>query len=204
MSTTAPGSPQPGAHASCGEPTPLADRNQPLAEYRLRVNGYARICAVEPETPLLWVLREGLGLMDAEYGAEYRCGTARCGACTVLLDDVVIRSCVTPVRHATGEITTIEGLRHSDTLVVVQEAWVAEKVPQCGYCRSGQIMAAVALLGHREDPDDADIALAMAGRLCRYDTYPQIRKAIKRAATARKAARSPEPGAPGQPVAPSS
>lgn len=199
MSAVAPGSPQPGAHASRGESTALADRSQPLTEYRLRVNGRTRTCAVEPETPLLWVLRESLGLMGGEYG----CGTARCGACTVLLDDVVIRSCVTPVRHATGDITTIEGLRHSDALVVVQEAWVAEKVPQCGYCRSGQIMAAVALLGHREDPDDADIALAMAGRLCRYDTYPQIRKAIKRAAEARKAARSLGRGAPGQRDSPS-
>ena len=108
------------------------------------------------------------------------------------------RSCVTPVRRATGDITTIEGLDHS-ALVVVQDAWLAEKVPQCGYCRSGQIMAAVALLGHREDPDDTDIALAIADRLCRHDTYPQIRKAIKRAAEARKAAMSPGTGATGQP-----
>jgi len=175
------------------------DRSQALAEYRLRVNGSARTCAVEPETPLLCVLRESLGLMGTEYG----CGTARCGACTVLLDNVAIRSCVTPVRRATGDITTIEGLDH-DALVAVQEAWLAEKVPQCGYCRSGQIMAAIALLGHREDPDDADIALAMADRLCRHDTYPQIRKAIKRAAAARKAARSPGLDAPGRPDSPSS
>ena len=200
MSAAAPWSPRPGAHGSRGASIALADRDQPLADYRLRVNGCARTCAVEPETPLLCVLRESLGLMVTEYG----CGTARCGACTVLLDNVAIRSCVTPVRHATGEITTIEGLDRSDALVAVQEAWLAEKVPQCGYCRSGQIMAAVALLGHREDPDDTDIALAMAGHLCRYDTYPRIRKAIKRAAAARKAARSLGSGAPGHPDSPSS
>jgi isoquinoline 1-oxidoreductase alpha subunit len=163
------------------------------------VNGRARTCAVEPETPLVWVLRERLGLMGIEYG----CGTARCGACTVLLDNVAIRSCVTPVRRATGDIITIEGLDHS-ALVVVQDAWLAEKVPQCGYCRSGQIMAAVALLGHRQDPDDTDIALAMADRLCRHDSYPRIRKAIKRAAEARKAAMSRGTGATGQPDSPSS
>jgi len=192
MSAAAPGSEQPGAHASRGESTARADRSQPLTEYRLRVNGCARTCAVKPETPLLCVLRESLGLMGTEYG----CGTARCGACTVLLDNVPIRSCVTPVRRATGDITTIEGL-DPVALVVVQDAWLAEKVPQCGYCRSGQIMAAVALLRHREDPDDADIALAMGDRLCRHDTYPQIRKAIKRAAEARKPSRSLRPGAPG-------
>ena len=146
---------------------------------------------VEPETPLLWVLRENLGLMGTKYG----CGTGRCGACTVLLDDVAIRSCVTPVGHATGDITTIEGRDHSDALVLVEEAWLAEGVPQCGYCWSGEIMAAVALLGHREDPDDADIALAMAGHLCRCDTYPRVRKAIKRAAAARQATRALGPKA---------
>ena len=200
MSAAARGSPQPGAHASRGASTARADRRQPLAEYQLRVNGCPRTCAVEPETPLLCVLRESLGLMGTEYG----CGTARCGACTVLLDNVAIRSCVTPVRRATGDITTIEGLNHCDAIVAIQDAWLAEKIPQCGYCRSGQIMAAVALLGHREDPDDTDIVLAMAGRLCRHDTYPQIRTAIKRAAAARKAARSLGPGAPGLPDSPSS
>jgi xanthine dehydrogenase iron-sulfur cluster and FAD-binding subunit A len=95
-------------------------------------------------------------------------------------------------------------LNHRDAIVVIQEAWLAEKVPQCGYCRSGQIMAAVALLGHLEDPDDTDIALAMAGRLCRHDAYPRIRTAIKRAAAARKAARSPGSGAPAHPDSPSS
>jgi isoquinoline 1-oxidoreductase alpha subunit len=164
------------------------------------VNGCARPCAVEPETPLIWVLRERLGLMGTEYG----CGTARCGACTVLLDDVAIRSCATPVGRATGDITTIEGL-DPGALALVEDAWRAEKVPQCGYCRSGQIMAAVALLAHAEDPDDADIARAMAGRLCRHDTYPQIRKAIRRAAAAWNAARPPgKTGAPGQPGSSSS
>jgi aerobic-type carbon monoxide dehydrogenase small subunit (CoxS/CutS family) len=120
----------------------------------------------------------------------------------VLHDGVAIRSCVTPVQDATGEITTIEG--HSADLVAVQQAWLAENVPQCGYCQSGQIMSAVALLRHRQDPDDADISLAMAGNLCRCGTYPRVRKAIKRAAAARRAARAVGSNAPRQPESPSS
>jgi aerobic-type carbon monoxide dehydrogenase small subunit (CoxS/CutS family) len=121
----------------------------------------------------------------------------------VLLDDVAIRSCVTQVRHATGAaITTIEG--HSADLVVVQQAWLAENVPQCGYCQSGQIMAAVALLRHCEDPCDAEISLAMAGNLCRCGTYPRIRKAIKRAAAARRAAKAAGRNAPRQSESPPS
>lgn len=137
--------------------------------------------AVEVEDgdmPLLWTLRDILGLTGTKYG----CGVAQCGVCTVHLDGLPIRSCVTPTAQAEGRhITTIEGLR-DEGWGAVQDAWVAEAVPQCGYCQSGQIMSAVALLKTVRNPTDDDIDAAMSGNLCRCATYPRIRAAIKRAA----------------------
>lgn len=144
----------------------------------LSINGKSVEVDVDPETPLLWVLRDTVGLTGTKYG----CGMALCGACTVHLDGEPIRSCVTPV-SAIGEqkITTIEGLS-SDRSHPVQQAWIALDVPQCGYCQSGQIMSAAALLAKNPKPTDADIDAAMAGNLCRCGTYPRIRAAIHRAA----------------------
>ena len=138
---------------------------------------------VEPDTPLLWVLRDALDLTGTKYG----CGIAQCGACTVHLDGQPVRACVTPVTTAVGKkVTTIEGLdpRAEHPL---QRAWVAEQVPQCGYCQSGQIMSAAALLGRTPDPSDAQIDDAMGGNICRCGTYQRIRKAIHRAAAMAKA-----------------
>ena len=146
----------------------------------LTVNGMPRTAPAHPDTPLLWVLREGLGLTGTKYG----CGVAQCGACTVHVDGEPVRSCVMPAGAATGRaVTTIEGLA-GDELHPVQAAWVAENVPQCGYCQSGQIMAAAALLATVAAPTDADIDAAMAGNICRCGTYQRIRRAIHRAARA--------------------
>jgi len=142
------------------------------------VNGRRRSVDVSPDTPLLWVLRDTLGLTGTKFG----CGMALCGACTVHLDGEPVRSCVTPVSAAAGNtVTTIEGLS-AKALHPVQTAWIAEDVPQCGYCQSGQIMTAAALLAKRPAPTDAEIAEAMSGILCRCGTYQRIRKAIHRAA----------------------
>ena len=149
----------------------------------LNVNGRPQQVDVEPDTPLLWVLRDALDLTGTKYG----CGIAQCGACTVHLDEQPVRSCVTPVTTAVGKkVTTIEGLdpRAEHPL---QRAWVAEQVPQCGYCQSGQIMSAAALLGRTPDPSDAQIDDAMGGNICRCGTYQRIRKAIHRAAAMAKA-----------------
>ena len=144
----------------------------------LEINGQSHHLDIAPDTPLLWALRDGLGLTGTKYG----CGMAMCGACTVHLDGEPIRSCITPISGTAGKkITTIEGLS-ADSSHPVQRAWVAEEVPQCGYCQSGQIMAAAALLAKRPHPTDADIDQAMAGILCRCGTYQRIRKAIHRAA----------------------
>ena len=144
----------------------------------LNVNGRDVQADVEPDTPLLWTLRDGLGLTGTKFG----CGMAQCGACTVHLDGEPIRSCVTPV-SAVGKkkVTTIEGLS-ADGTHPVQRAWVAEQVPQCGYCQSGQIMSAAALLSKNPKPSDGDIDQAMAGNICRCGTYQRIRAAIHRAA----------------------
>ena len=144
----------------------------------LNVNGRDLKADVEPDTPLLWTLRDGLGLTGTKFG----CGMAQCGACTVHLDGQPIRSCVTPV-SAVGnkKVTTIEGLS-ADGTHPVQRAWEAEQVPQCGYCQSGQIMSAAALLATNPKPSDADIDKAMAGNICRCGTYQRIRKAIHTAA----------------------
>jgi isoquinoline 1-oxidoreductase alpha subunit len=144
----------------------------------LIVNGVTRKVEIDPDTPLLWVLRDTLGLTGTKFG----CGISACGACTVHVEGEAVRSCVTPVASVAGRrITTIEGLaaRGGQPL---QRAWIAEDVPQCGFCQSGQIMAAAALLSRNPSPTDADIDAAMSGILCRCGTYQRIRAAIKRAA----------------------
>jgi isoquinoline 1-oxidoreductase alpha subunit len=144
----------------------------------LEINGQSHHLDIAPDTPLLWALRDTIGLTGTKYG----CGMAVCGACIVHLDGEPIRACVTPISGATGKkVTTIEGLS-ADSSHPVQRAWVVEEVPQCGYCQSGQIMAAAALLAKRPHSTDADIDQAMAGVLCRCGTYQRIRKAIHRAA----------------------
>jgi isoquinoline 1-oxidoreductase alpha subunit len=149
-----------------------------MAPITLMVNGRKHRVDVEPDTPLLWVLRDSIGLTGTKYG----CGIAQCGACTVHVSGRAIRSCVTPVSAVgSGAITTIEGLS-SDVTHRVQKAWIAEDVPQCGYCQSGQIMSAAALLASKPRPSDADIDEAMAANLCRCGTYDRIRRAIHRAA----------------------
>ena len=141
----------------------------------LTVNGRRHELDVEPDAPLLWVIRDEVGLTGTKFG----CGIAQCGACTVHVDGKPVRSCVTPVSAVKGPVTTIEGLAH-DLKHPVQQAWLAEDVPQCGYCQSGQIMAAAALLKTTPNPTDADID--KLSNICRCGTYPRIRKAIHRAA----------------------
>ena len=149
-----------------------------MASLTLLVNGQQRAVDVAPETPLLWVLRDVLDLTGTKFG----CGIAQCGACTVLVDGEPVPSCQLAVKDAAGSrITTIEGLS-ADGHHPVQQAWVAEEVPQCGYCQSGQILSAVALLRAKPRPSDADIDAAMSGVLCRCGTYNRIRRAIHRAA----------------------
>ena len=159
---------------------------------KLTVNECTCSVDVDDDTPLLWVLRDTLGLTGTKYG----CGIARCGACTVLVDGVARRSCVTPVTAVENRrITTIEGLAKDGALDDVQKAWLEENVPQCGYCQSGQIMAAVALIAVQRDPTDEQISLAMAGNLCRCGTYPRIRRAIKTAAALKRQRRATTPAA---------
>jgi aerobic-type carbon monoxide dehydrogenase small subunit (CoxS/CutS family) len=145
---------------------------------KLTLNGQAKEIDVADDTPLLWVLRDTLGLTGTKYG----CGMALCGACTVHVDGQPTRSCVAPVSSVAGKsVTSIEGLS-ADRGHPVQKAWIEMEVPQCGYCQSGQIMSAVALLAKNPNPSDADIDTAMSGNICRCGTYPRIRKAIHRAA----------------------
>lgn len=145
----------------------------------LTINGTPYETDADPDTPLLWVLRDYLGLTGSKFG----CGKALCGACTVHIDGSPTRSCVLPISAvANANITTIEGIAESTVGKAVQEAWIAENVPQCGYCQSGQIMSAVALLRSNKQPTDADIDAAMSGNICRCATYVRIRSAIKRAA----------------------
>lgn len=148
----------------------------------VRVNGADHDLDVDPDMPLLWVVRDVLGLTGTKYG----CGQAHCGACTIHLDGEVVRSCVTPVRRAEGKsITTIEGLS-PDGRHPLQTAWVELAVPQCGFCQAGQIMTAAALLAKRPKPTDEDIDRSMGGNLCRCGTYVRIRAAIKQAAAETK------------------
>ncbi|MYD96277.1 MAG: (2Fe-2S)-binding protein [Gammaproteobacteria bacterium] len=145
----------------------------------LEVNGTRHRVSADPDMPLLWVIREQLGLTGTKFG----CGIAQCGACTVHLDGAPVRSCTTPLRAAEGRsVTTIEGLATNGARHPVQQAWIDQQVPQCGYCQSGQIMSAAALLAHNTAPTDADIDVAMRGNICRCGTYGRIRQAIKRAA----------------------
>jgi len=148
-----------------------------MPRYSLTVNGRHQEVDAPPDMPLLWVLRDVLGLTGTKFG----CGRNLCGACTVHMDGSPVRSCVTRIaRAADRQITTIEGL--ASRLTAVQRAWIAEGVPQCGYCQSGQIMAAAALLAANPDPDDEAIDAAMSRNICRCGTYQRIRKAIHRAA----------------------
>ena len=147
---------------------------------RLTINGKTQDVDVDPNTPLLWVIREQLGLTGTKYG----CGVAQCGACTVHINGAPVRSCMMPVNAAMGQkITTIEGLATGKTLHRVQQAWIAHEVPQCGYCQSGMIMAAAALLAAKPKPTDADIDAAITN-ICRCGTFQEVRKAIHAAAKA--------------------
>jgi isoquinoline 1-oxidoreductase subunit alpha len=149
-----------------------------MPDILITINGQNHHANVDPNMPLLWVLRDALGLTGTKYG----CGAGLCGACTLHLDGKATRSCVTPVSAVQGRhVTTIEGLS-PDNGHPVQAAWIAEQVPQCGYCQSGQIMAAAALLAETSNPSDADIDRLMSGHICRCGTYQRIRRAIHRAA----------------------
>jgi isoquinoline 1-oxidoreductase alpha subunit len=145
---------------------------------KINLNGREQQLDVDPEMPLLWVLRDVLGLTGTKYG----CGQALCGACTVHLDGQVVRSCVTPARRADGHaVTTIEGLSKNGDHPL-QRAWVEQAVPQCGYCQAGQIMTAAALLAKKPKPSDAEIDQSLSGNLCRCGTYTRIRAAVRKAA----------------------
>jgi isoquinoline 1-oxidoreductase alpha subunit len=149
-----------------------------MATYQLIVNGENHEVDAVPNTPLLWVLRDNLGLTGTKYG----CGMAQCGACTVHLDGAAVRSCSLPVSTIGNKrVTTIEGISSGEQLHPVQQAWMDENVPQCGYCQAGQIMSAVALIEKNPSPSDSDIETAMSGNICRCGTYERIRKAIKKA-----------------------
>lgn len=153
--------------------------------YTLTVNGTPQTVDLPGDMPLLWVLRDALNLTGTKYG----CGVAACGACTVHLDGVAVRSCQTALQDAAGaSVTTVEGLGSPAALHAVQAAWVQHQVAQCGYCQSGQIMQAAALLAENPDPDDDAIEAAMDGNLCRCGTYPRIRAAVRTAAQTMKGA----------------
>ncbi len=153
-----------------------------MATYQLNINGQNQDVEAAPETPLLWVLRDNLDLTGTKFG----CGKALCGACTVHLDGNPVRSCSTPVSTVgTKKVTTIEGVS-GEGLHPVQQAWMDENVPQCGYCQTGQIMSAIALIAKNPNPSDSDIDAFMSGNICRCGTYERIRKAIKRAAATTK------------------
>jgi isoquinoline 1-oxidoreductase alpha subunit len=151
-----------------------------MAAFKLNINGQLKEVNVDPSTPLLWVLREDLKMTGTKFG----CGISACGACTVHVGGIATRSCIVPVSHI-GEraIVTIEGIGQDTVGRVVQDAWVETDVVQCGYCQSGQIMAAVALLKHTPKPTDTNIDESMGGNICRCATYPRIREAIKNAAS---------------------
>lgn len=150
-----------------------------MASITLTVNGTGRTVEVSAGTPLLWVLRDTLGLT----GTKYSCGVAQCGSCTVLLNGEAVRSCVTPIEECSGKsVLTVEGLS-ADLTHPLQKAWIEDDVPQCGYCQSGQLMAAAALLAAHPHPTDEQIDDAMQGILCRCGTYPRVRRAIHKAAS---------------------
>jgi aerobic-type carbon monoxide dehydrogenase small subunit (CoxS/CutS family) len=145
---------------------------------KLQVNGATHEVDTEPSTPLLYVLRNDLGL----HGPRFGCGLGQCGACTVIVDGAATRSCTLPVSQVRGQVTTLEGLSKNGRLDPLQQAWIDEQVPQCGYCQNGQIMSAKALLNRNPNPSDAEIRTAMEGVLCRCMTYYRVQAAIKRAA----------------------
>jgi isoquinoline 1-oxidoreductase alpha subunit len=145
---------------------------------QLTVNGKRHDLDIEPEIPLLWVLRDELGITGPKYG----CGAGLCGACTVHVDGAAVRSCSITAGEVRGSVTTIEGLGTPGMPHAIQEAWIEHQVAQCGYCQSGQMMTAVAFLSKNPSPSDSDIADAMSGNLCRCGTYPRIRRAVKTAA----------------------
>jgi aerobic-type carbon monoxide dehydrogenase small subunit (CoxS/CutS family) len=149
-----------------------------MSAITLKVNGASHAVNSEPSTPLLYVLRNDLGLEGPKFG----CGLGQCGACTVIINGVAVRSCVTPVSTVKGEITTLEGLAKDGKLHPIQQAWIDEQVPQCGFCQNGQIMTAKALLDRNPHPTDAEIREGMAGALCRCMTYYRVQAAIRRVA----------------------
>jgi len=154
-------------------------RLRPMSKLTLKVNGQAHSVDVDPSTPLLYVLRNDIGLQGPRFG----CGLGQCGACTVIMKGEAVRSCIRPVSAAQGvEITTLEGLATDGALHPLQQAWIDEQVPQCGFCQNGQILTAKVLLDKNPSPSDAQIRQAMAGTLCRCMTYYRIHAAIKRAA----------------------
>ncbi|MBC7785764.1 MAG: (2Fe-2S)-binding protein [Burkholderiales bacterium] len=154
-----------------------------MPKYTLNVNGEPKAVDVDADTPLLWVLRDTIGLVGTKYG----CGMSLCGACTVHINGQAIRACGTPVSAVgSGKVVTIEGLAKNGELTPLQKAWCDHDVAQCGYCQSGQIMSATALLASNPKPTDADIDAAMAGNICRCATYPRIRLAIHSAAEGKK------------------
>ena len=150
-----------------------------MSTITLKVNGRAHTVDIEPMTPLLYILRNDVGVQGPRFG----CGLGQCGACTVIINGAAVRSCVTPTSAVKGEITTLEGLAREGTLDPIQRAWIEEQVPQCGFCQNGQIMTAKVLLARNPHPTDAEIREGMAGTLCRCMTYYRIHAAIKRAAT---------------------
>jgi len=149
-----------------------------MSAVELTVDGKSHVVDVPDDMPLLWVLRDELGIVGPKYG----CGIAICGACTVHINGAPVRSCSVPASAVWGEVTTIAGLGSPDALHLVQKAWIENQVAQCGYCQPGQIMSAAALLAGNPEPSDADIDTAMSGNLCRCGAYPRIRQAIKSAA----------------------
>ena len=164
-----------------------------MALFTLSVNGTSHEVDVDPSTPLLYVLRNDIGLKGPRYG----CGLAQCGACTAIINGAAVRTCVTPVSSVSGDITTLEGLSQNGQLDPVQQAWIDEQVPQCGYCQNGQILTAKVMLDNNPNPTDAEIRAGMEGVLCRCMSYYRIQAAIKRAAgntTAFVNAMSPEHG----------
>lgn len=155
-----------------------------MSKITLKVNGESHTVDVDPSTPLLYILRNDLGLQGPRFG----CGLGQCGACSVIIKGAAVRSCITPASSVRGEITTLEGLARNGKLHPVQQAWIDEQVPQCGFCQNGQIMTAKALLDRNPSPTDAEIRAGMNKTLCRCMTYYRIQAAIKRAAKVMRAA----------------
>ena len=150
-----------------------------MSNITLKVNGSSHTVDIDPSTPLLYILRNDVGLEGPRFG----CGLGQCGACTVIINGAAVRSCITPCSSVKGEITTLEGLAREGTLDPVQQAWIEEQVPQCGFCQNGQMLTAKVLLARNPNPTDTEIREGMAGTLCRCMTYYRIQAAVKKAAT---------------------